>query len=109
MKIDDKMLIDTRKLLICVTIGGLIGLGIISMFVFGIDREDPAWGDNWRIRPLIVTPLVAALGGSAFYLVQFLKPKSLLIKIGLYAFSGFAFVVALWVGIILGLDGTLWN
>ena len=109
MKSNEKIKIDPRKLLLCMAIGGLIGLGIISMFVFGVDRVNPAWGNTWRIRPLVVTPLVAALGGSVFYLTPLLKPKDTFIKAVLYIFSGFAFLVALWAGIILGLDGTLWN
>lgn len=101
--------IDMRAVLIRMLIGGLIGLAIICFFVFGVDKPDPSWPTNWRLRPLITTPIVAAFGGIAFYLVPFVKPQNTAIRIMLYIFSGFAFLVALWMGIILGLDGTMWN
>ena len=101
--------INWERLIIGMIIGGTIGLAIISIFVFGGDNPKPEWGANWRMRPLILTPLVAAMGGAAFYLTPFLNPKSNFIRVVLYAFSVLAFIVALWIGIVLGLDGTMWD
>jgi hypothetical protein len=62
------------------------------------------------IRPLIITPLVAACGGACNYLVShFLGyqggwKRALAILIGVVGF-----VIALWMGIVLGLAGTLWH
>lgn len=89
--------------------GTIIGLAVISLFVFSVNDPDPDWGNNWRIRPLIVTPLVAAFGFLSFYLKEYIHPKSDWGKITVFLISAVAFVVALWLGTVLGLDGTLWN
>jgi hypothetical protein len=90
-------------------IGALIGLAIISLFIFSIDGPNPAWGDYWRVKPLIITPLVSAFGFLSFYLKEYINPKSDAGKIVVFLISTLAFVVALWLGTVLGLDGTLWN
>ena len=89
--------------------GAIIGLVIISVFVFTADNPDPAWGKFWRIRPLIITPLAAAFGFLAFSLKDIIRPEGNLYKAVVYMASLVIFVIALWLGIVLGLDGTLWN
>ncbi len=89
--------------------GAAIGLVIISFFVFTVDEPNPDWGKYWIIRPLIVTPLAAAFGILSFYLKDFFQPQSKVMNAFLLILSTLAFIVALWMGIILGLDGTLWN
>lgn len=101
--------INKKKLTICLILGYLIGLGIISSFVFTVNTPDPAWGQNWWMRPLVITPLATACGSLAFFLVDFVKPQNIFGKIICYLLSSFAFVISLWLGIVLGLDGTLWN
>lgn len=49
-------------------LGALIGFLVISFFVFGVDNPNLSWPTNWRIRPLIVTPLAGAFGILSFYL-----------------------------------------
>lgn len=90
-------------------IGALIGFALIALFIFPIKDPDPAWGSYWRVRPLIITPLVAALGFLSFYLKEYIEPKTDAGKIVVFLISAVAFLVALWMGIILGLDGTLWD
>ena len=90
-------------------IGWLIGLVIISSFVFRVHDPDPAWGRFWIIRPLIVTPLAASFGFLSFFLKDYIKPISDTGKIAVFILSRVSFLIALWMGIILGLDGTLWN
>ncbi len=90
-------------------IGALLGFALISLFIFPIKDPDPAWGSYWRVRPLIITPLVAAFGFLSFYLKEYILPKTDAGKIVVFLISTVAFLVALWMGIILGLDGTLWN
>lgn len=89
--------------------GGLTGLLLISLLIFPLDHPRPEWGEFWRVRPLLLTPLVTALGAIAAYLVLKVGTHlgingSLCIIIALLGF-----IFSLWIGTILGLAGTLWN
>lgn len=98
-----------RPVLMRMFTGAMLGLAVISLLIFPISDPDPAWGEYWRIRPLIITPLIAAFGFLSFYLKDYLKPQSDAGKIVVFLISVLAFMVALWMGTILGLDGTLWD
>jgi hypothetical protein len=43
-------------------VGAGIALLVISFFVVGVEAPSSAWGTNWRIRPLLLTPLAGAAG-----------------------------------------------
>ena len=88
-------------------IGAGIGLLVISLFLFGANDSDPAWGKFWRIRPLIVVALAGAMGGLCNYFI--FRRLVGVNKIIPAILSAIVFLFGLWVGIILGLDGTLWN
>ena len=91
-----------------ILLGAGIALLVISAFVFGVDAPAPEWGKYWRIRPLVVTPLAGAVGGALFSLLQHQRNRGLnqllATIIGLVVY-----MVSLWLGIVLGLDGTLWD
>ena len=95
----------TKRMLL----GAVTGFVIIAFFVFSVDDPDPDWGERWRIRPLVITPLAGAFGILSFYLKDFVRTKASFMKLLLAFFSLMAFIIALWLGIVLGLDGTLWN
>lgn len=90
-------------------IGAIIGLAVISFFVFSPGAANPAWGKFWMIRPLIVTPLAGAMGGLCnYYIIRYrwiIGANKTLAAIA----SVFVFFVGLWLGIVLGLDGTMWD
>jgi hypothetical protein len=90
-------------------IGSGIGLILISMFVFGVDNPNPGWGKLWMIKPLIITPLAGAMGGVFFYFMNYLSSIGSINKILAIVLSAIVFIVALWFGIVLGLNGTMWN
>lgn len=90
-------------------IGAAIGLIIISFFIFPVNNPDPDWGKYWRIRPLIITPLAGAFGILSFYLKDFIRPQGNFMSALVLFFSILAFIVALWLGAVLGMDGTLWD
>jgi hypothetical protein len=90
-------------------LGGSIGLMLISLFVFGVDNANPEWGKFWMIKPFLLTPLAGAMGGLFYYLMNYASSnygvnKALSIIIGLVGF-----LVALWLGVVLGLNGTMWD
>ncbi|WP_345103017.1 hypothetical protein [Mucilaginibacter panaciglaebae] len=108
-------MIQNNYLLVPVTLvkravlGAIIGLAIILFFVLSADRPHPEWGQLWMIRPLLVVPLAGAGGGFISYLTDTLGEQGGWKKAGAIALSVIVFVIALWLGIVLGLAGTMWN
>lgn len=90
-------------------IGAVIGLILISMFVFGVDDPKPEWGKRWMIRPLIIVPVAGAMGGLFFYLMNYLSSRGSFNKTLAIILSVVVFIIGLWLGVVLGLDGTMWN
>ena len=89
-------------------VGGTIGLIIISLFVLPTEGK-PEWGNLWMIRPLIITPIAGALGGLCTYYIMTFHNQFRINKNVAFITSIFIFFVALWMGIVLGLDDTLWD
>lgn len=89
--------------------GALTGLLLISIFLLGVNDANPAWGKYWMIRPLIMVPLAGAGGGLFYYLMDSWRLRFGWNRIVVIVLSLFAFIVALWLGTIVGLDGTYWN
>lgn len=48
----------------------LIGTGItllvVSFFVIAAGEGNPAWGDYWRIKPLLLSPFLGAITGLCY-------------------------------------------
>jgi hypothetical protein len=92
-----------------ILIGAGIALILISLFIFPLRNPKPEWGKFWMVQPLIITPLAGAGGGAFTYLIGLLLGKGswktpLAIALGIIGY-----IIALWLGIVLGLSGTLWN
>ena len=92
-----------------VLIGAGIALALISLFLTGVDNPDPAWGRSWMVKPLIIVPLAGAMGGAFFYFMNQLSHHRGLNKTVAILLGLIVYVVGLWLGSIVGLDGTLWN
>jgi predicted outer membrane lipoprotein len=101
--------IGLKALTIRMFVGATLGFVIIASLLSTVRHPNPAWGRFWYVRPLILVPLASAFGSLFFYALGYVKSKNIFIKIGVFIACLFAFIVALWMGIILGLDGTLWN
>jgi hypothetical protein len=91
-----------------ILIGAAIGLIAISFFVFGVDHPKPEWGKLWMIRPLIITPMAGAMGGAFYYFMDYQSAKGFNRTIAI-TLSLIVFIIGLWLGIVLGLAGTMWN
>lgn len=89
--------------------GAVIALILISLLIFSVNTPKPEWGQHWYIRPLIVTPFITSIGGIALYLLNLKDFKSKILNLILLIMSILTFFFFLWIGTILGLDGTLWN
>ncbi|WP_370900653.1 potassium transporter KefB [Chryseobacterium gossypii] len=101
--------VKTSSLIRKVLLGAITGLLIISFFIFTVEHPKPEWGKLWMIRPLVITPLAGAFGGLLIYSPALLNPDSRWKRITASILSFIAFIITLWLGIVLGLDGTLWN
>lgn len=89
-------------------IGSCIALIAISFFVFGVDQPKVEWGRYWMIKPLILTPLFGGFAGMIFYQLNFRKFLSFNKSLKMIL-SSILFIAVLWVGIVLGLNGTMWD
>lgn len=88
--------------------GALIGFALMALFLFGVEG-DPAWGPYWKLRPHLVAPAAGAMGGFFLYLMEKLGAEGGWKKILMTLLGYLGYIIALWLGSVLGLDGTLWN
>lgn len=101
--------IDSGALSKRMLLGGTIALVLISLLLFTVKNPDPAWPKYWKVRPLVIVPIAGAMGGLFYYLMGRYRNMGGWIKVIAFIVSIIGFVFALWIGTILGLDGTLWN
>jgi hypothetical protein len=95
----------TKRMLV----GAGIGLLLISLFLISAGEPDPEWGKLWRIKPLIIVPLAGATGGLCNYLLVHFHRLAGLNKTIAIILSVILFIIGLWLGTVLGLNGTYWN
>lgn len=98
-----------KTILLNAITGYVLGLGVISLFISGVDNPKPEWGPYWMVRPLIITPLASAFGTLALLLPNFLKLKTPWKRIMALLAGLVLFMIILWTGIVLGLAGTMWD
>ena len=88
--------------------GAGIALLVISFFVFGVDAPHPEWGKFWMIRPLLITPLAGATGGAFYAFLNYQSSRGFNRTLAILL-SLMVYFIGLWLGIVLGLDGKMWN
>ncbi len=98
-----------RALITRMLLGAGVALLVILYFVLGVDEPNPAWGKFWMIRPLIVMPLAGATGGAIFYFLDRAGYKGGWRKALAIIAGTIIYIIGLWMGIVLGLHGTMWN
>lgn len=89
--------------------GAVIAFIAISAFLISAGAGDPAWGKFWMIRPLVIVPLAGAGGGVFYFFMDHLRYQGGWKLVVAHILSLLGYIVALWMGTVLGLDGTLWN
>lgn len=101
-------LINTRSAGKYLLFGGGIALGLIVVFLLSAGKPKPEWGSYWMIKPLVLVPLAGAAGGMFYYLMlrRFTKGAG---RVFATVFSIIMYVVILWIGTVLGLNGTHWD
>jgi hypothetical protein len=89
--------------------GAGIGLVLIGFFLIMTGEANPAWGDYWLVKPLLLTPTLAALVDLCYDVTQPLcRLKGWLGKLFL-VLSLLGYALGLWLSLMLGMAGTLWN
>jgi hypothetical protein len=109
MAIPNRVITLNRALVLRMLIGAVIALAVILTFVLGVDEPNQAWHNTWWVRPIVITPLAGAAGGLFFHFMYELGKKAIWKKILFSAIAIMGYVVALWLGTVLGLAGTLWD
>jgi hypothetical protein len=90
-------------------VGAAIALTLIIIFLAGAGEPNPAWPKLWRIRPLIIVPLAGACGGAFFSFITNLRIHNGWVLLAARILGIIVFIIGLWLGTVLGLDGTYWD
>lgn len=91
-----------------IAIGAGIALALVIAFLASDKDPNPEWGKYYMVKPLIIVPMAGAVGGAiSFYLD--LRLRDGLQKVFATVFSFLIYIVGLWMGMVLGLNGTYWN
>ncbi len=101
--------VNRKSVSIRALIGAGIGLAVISLFLSGVKHPRPEWGDYWMVKPLIIVPLAGAAGGIFSAFMDFFTRLNGWNKLLARFISVLAGLIGLWLGIVLGLNGTLWH
>jgi hypothetical protein len=89
--------------------GAAIALILISLFLFSVDHPKPEWGKLWMLQPLVIVPLAGTIGGLFYFFMSYLSSTQGLNRTVAIVLSFIVYLIALWLGAVLGLNGTLWN
>jgi len=90
-------------------IGAIIGLIIVGFFVIGAGNGNPEWPSNWRVKPLLLTPFLGAMIGLCFDITEPLRQINGWLGRAFWILSILGYFIGLWLSLILGLNGTMWN
>ena len=89
--------------------GAGIALIVITGFLISAGEADPGWPKLWIIKPLMIVPLAGALGGLFYYNLGPLRRQGGWRTVLAVTLSIMVYLVVLWLGIVLGLNGTMWD
>lgn len=89
--------------------GAAIALSMISLFLLGAGGPNPEWPKLWMVKPLLIVPVAGALGGLFYYYMDHLRQQGGWKAVLAIVLSLAGYFVALWLGTVLGLNGTMWD
>ena len=92
-----------------IVVGAVIALTLIIIFLLSAGQSNPAWPKLWMIRPLIIVPLAGSVGGAVYHYMDRLRYQGGWKKILATFLSLAIYIIGLWIGTVLGLDGTMWD
>lgn len=89
--------------------GAGIGLILIAFFLVGAGEPNPEWPKLWMIKPLLMVPAAGALGGVFHYNMDHLRSQGGWREALAIILSLIVFLLVVWLGTVLGLNGTMWD
>lgn len=89
--------------------GAGIALILIIFFLLGAGEPNPDWPKLWMVKPLIMVPAAGALGGLFYYNMDHLRCRGSWREALAYTLSLVVYIIVLWLGTVLGLNGTMWD
>ena len=89
-------------------IGGIVGFVAIAIFLFPIDNPELAWGKFWMAKPVLIVTLAGMVGGTFYHLITAALSIGWKKILGI-VLGSLIYIFGLWIGTVLGLNGTLWN
>jgi hypothetical protein len=101
--------IDASSLGKRVMIGAAIPLVLMTIFLLQVDQPDPDWGKFWMIRPIVLITLAGAMGAVFHYFLDPRRYEAAWERIVASVLRVVVYVIGVYAGFVLGLDGTLWN
>lgn len=87
-------------------IPAFIVIGLFLMMPYTVDK---GWSKYWMLRPLFIVPLAGAMGGLFYHFMDTCRKCNGWNRLLTISASVLVYVVGVWLGIIAGLDGTLWD
>lgn len=90
-------------------LGAGVAFILISMFLFSVKHPNPEWGQFWMVKPMIIVPFAGAMGGLFYYFMRYLSSTQGFNKTLAILLSFVVYIIGLWLGSVLGLNGTLWD
>jgi hypothetical protein len=89
--------------------GAGIALILILFFLAGAGEPDPSWPKLWMIKPLLMVPAAGVLGGVFYYNMDHLRLQGGWREAFAIVLSLLVYLLVLWLGTVLGLNGTMWD
>ena len=90
-------------------VGGIISLLLISFFVISAGKGNPVWGEYWRIKPLLLTPILGALVGLCYDVTQPLREMKGGAGRVFLVLSFVGYGIGIFMSLVLGMNGTMWD
>jgi len=98
-----------QKPIVPILIGAGIGFGLMAFFLLTAGEPNPEWSPYWRIRPMVVETSAGAFAGFIFYALRKLRAKGRWKALLANALSLLVLLFCLWIGSVIGLNGTYWH
>ena len=95
------------------TLRMMLGAGIASipiiLFLLDTEGDNQQWGMLWILRPLIIVSFAGAAGAAFYHFMSPLRSRPGTGKIVVTILCAIVYMVGVFLGISLGLDGTYWD